>query len=80
MSHNNYGLTLQEADGKLIVASERLGYYSSETTITEYQPETTVKTYNDMTHGDYIKGYRRIYVNSTSKILEAVRPLPRNVM
>ena len=57
MSHNSYELTLQEADGKLIVASERLGYYNNLATITEYQPETTVKTYNGMTRGDYIKGY-----------------------
>ena len=56
-SHNTYGLTLQEADGRLIVANERLGYYSDEVTITEYQPETAIKTYNGMTRGDYIKGY-----------------------
>lgn len=71
MSHNSYGLTLQEADGRLIVASERLGYYQSEATITEYSPEATIKTYNGMTRGDYIKGYlshiRKFHFHDTGR-------------
>ena len=57
MTHNSYGVTLQEADGKLIVANEKLGYYSDIRTIGEYLPEATIKTYSGMTRGNYIKGY-----------------------
>lgn len=58
---NSYRLTLREADGKLIVENEQLGYRSAGTwdfvTISTFVPESMVKTYNGMKRGDYIKEY-----------------------
>ena len=71
MSHNSYGLTLQEADGKLIVENERLGYYNDIVTITEYSPEATIKTYSGMSRGNYIKDYlshiRKFHFHDTGR-------------
>lgn len=58
---NSYALKLQEADGKFIVASERLGYCShgnwDETEISCYVNEAQIKSYNGMKRGEYIKEY-----------------------
>lgn len=58
---NSYALKLQEADGRFIVASERLGYRFSagwdETEISNYVNEAQIKGYNGMKRGDYIKEY-----------------------
>ena len=58
---NSYTLKLQEADGKFVVASERLGYrfYAGwdETEISNYVNEAQIKSYNGMKRGDYIKEY-----------------------
>lgn len=58
---NCYKLHLQEADGKLIVEDEQLGYrYAGSwdfATISTYVSEAKIKTYNGMKRGDYVKDY-----------------------
>lgn len=58
---NSYKLSLVEADGKLIVENEQLGYRFSGiwdyVTIAAFVPETKIKTYNGMKRGDYVKEY-----------------------
>lgn len=71
MEHNYYNLRLQEADGKLIVADERLGYYSNSVSISQFTPETNIKGYNGMKRGDYIKTYlshiRKFHFHDTGR-------------
>ena len=61
MKDNSYELKLQEADGKLIVADELLGYYPTTqgdtVSISKYTKETSIKNYNGLKRGDYIKDY-----------------------
>jgi len=74
---NSYVLSLVESDGKLMVEHEKLGYnagYSwrwSFTTISEYTPETCLKTYSGMRRGDYIKDYvsqiRKFHFHDTGR-------------
>ena len=70
---NSYKLSLIEADGKLLVQDEQLGYrlagswdYAS---ISAFVPETKIKTYNGMRRGDYVKEYlgqiRRFHFHDT---------------
>lgn len=58
---NSYKLSLIEADGKLLVQNEQLGYrYAGSwdyATIATFVPETKIKTYNGMKRGDYVKEY-----------------------
>lgn len=59
---NSYNLSLMESDGQLLVESEEIGYSSRPTywtfyEISRYKPETTLKDYNGMTRGEYIKKY-----------------------
>lgn len=58
---NSYKLSLIEADGKLLVQSEQLGYrYAGSwdyATIATFVPEAKIKTYNGMKRGDYVKEY-----------------------
>lgn len=71
MGHNSYMLRLQEADGKLIVADERLGYYNDSVSISQFTPETNIKGYNGMKRGDYIKTYlshiRKFHFHDTGR-------------
>lgn len=70
---NSYKLNLQEADGKLIVEKEQLGYrYCGNwdfATISTFVPEAKIKTYNGMKRGDYVKDYlaqiRRFHFHDT---------------
>lgn len=72
---NSYQLTLQEADGKLIVRNEQLGYCSygnwDFATISSFVPEAKIKSYNGMKRGDYIKVYlaqiRKFHFHDTGK-------------
>lgn len=74
---NSYVLSLVESDGKLIVEHEKLGYNAgyrwgwSFTTISEYTPETCLKTYSGMRRGDYIKDYvsqiRKFHFHDTGR-------------
>lgn len=58
---NCYKLSLIEADGKLLVQNEQLGYrYAGNwnyATIATFVPETKIRTYNGMKRGDYVKEY-----------------------
>ena len=58
---NSYKLSLIEADGKLLVQNEQLGYrYAGSwdyATIATFVPETKIKTYNGVKRGDYVKEY-----------------------
>lgn len=58
---NSYALNLLEADGRFIVASERLGYHFhngwDETEISQFVNEAQIKTYQGQKRGDYIRGY-----------------------
>lgn len=58
---NRYALTLQEADGRFVVASEKLGYNYlgkwNDTTISEFVPEAKIASYQGMKRADYIKVY-----------------------
>lgn len=59
---NSYVLNLMEADGTLIVENEKLGYSANSINytylhITSYKSETSLRTYNGATRGDYIKKY-----------------------
>lgn len=58
---NSYTVILQEADGKFVVASERLGYlYNgnwSVVGISSYVSEAQIRNYSGMKRGDYIKEY-----------------------
>lgn len=71
MGHNSYMLRLQEADGKLIVADERLGYNNDSVSISQFTPETNIKGYNGMKRGDYIKTYlshiRKFHFHDTGR-------------
>lgn len=71
MGHNSYKLTLQEADGKLIVADEELGYYNDNISISKFSPEAGIKGYNGMKRGDYIKEYlshiRKFHFHDTGR-------------
>lgn len=74
---NSYVLSLVESDGKLMVEHEKLGYNAgywrgwSFTTISEYTPETCLKTYSGMRRGDYIKDYvsqiRKFHFHDTGR-------------
>lgn len=74
---NSYVLSLVESDGKLIVEKEELGYNAgywwgwSFTSISEYVPETNLKTYSGMKRGDYIKDYisqiRKFHFHDTGR-------------
>lgn len=61
MDKNSYELKLQEADGRLLVADEKLGYYPTEwgtvDSISHYAQEANIKNYNGKKRGDYIKNY-----------------------
>lgn len=61
MSNNSYELNLQEADGRLIVADEQLGYFPTSwgttISISKYTQEASIKNYNGMKRGEYIKEY-----------------------
>lgn len=71
MGHNSYQLTLQEADGRLIVADEELGYYTNCVSISQYTQEAGIKGYNGLKRGDYIKTYlsdiRKFHFHDTGK-------------
>lgn len=71
MNDNSYELILQEADGKLLVAEERLGYRSDTIDISSYTPEANIKSYNGMTRGGYIKKYlsdiRKFHFHDTGR-------------
>jgi len=71
MGHNSYQLTLLEADGKLIVADEVLGYYKDNISISKFAPEAGIKGYNGMKRGDYIKTYlshiRKFHFHDTGR-------------
>lgn len=59
---NSYWLDLMESDGALMVENEKLGYSSfpnhwTYNDIANYKPETSLKEYQGMTRGDYIKNY-----------------------
>lgn len=54
---NAYRLTLAEADGKLIVEKESLGYNGGYTDIGRYTKETSIKHYAGMSRGDHIRNY-----------------------
>lgn len=58
---NSYKLSLIEADGKLLVQNEQLGYRYADSwdfeTIATFVPETKIKTYSGMKRGDYVKEY-----------------------
>ena len=58
---NSYKLSLIEADGKLLVQDEQLGYRCAGSwdyaTIATFVPETKIKAYNGMKRGDYVKEY-----------------------
>ncbi len=76
---NSYVLSLIESDGKLVVENERLGYnYNpryhlnwSFTTISEFSPETSLKSYSGMRRGDYIRDYisqiRKFHFHDTGR-------------
>ncbi len=55
--NNNYVLTLMESDGRLIVEQESLGYHQSFEDITTFGNETSLKYYDGLRRGDYIKEY-----------------------
>lgn len=58
---NSYKLSLIEADGKLLVQNEQLGYRYADSwdyeTIATFVPETKIKTYSGMKRGDYVREY-----------------------
>lgn len=58
---NSYRLILREADGKLIVENEQLGYrYAGNwdyATISTFSTEAKIKSYNGMKRGDYVREY-----------------------
>lgn len=60
-NRNSYKLSLVEADGKLLVKEEKLGYRNAGSwdyaTISSFVHETKIKTYNGMKRGDYVKNY-----------------------
>lgn len=57
----SYKLSLIEADGKLLVRSEQLGYKETDSwdyvTISTFVPEAKIKTYSGMKRGEYVKEY-----------------------
>lgn len=71
MGKNSYELKLHDADGKLLVADERLGYYNDTISISAYTPEAAIKNYNGLTRGDYIKNYlsniRKFHFHDTGR-------------
>ena len=71
MGHNSYKLTLQEADGKLIVANEELGYYKDNISISKFSMEAGIKDYHGLKRGDYIKEYlshiRKFHFHDTGR-------------
>ena len=71
MNDNSYELILQEADGKLLVADEKLGSDENAVSITTYASETTIKNYNRTTLGDQIKKYlsdiRKFHFHDTGR-------------
>lgn len=58
---NSYRIKYAEADGRLIVENEQLGYHSyfgwDYHTISEYVSEAQIRNYMGMKRGDYIKEY-----------------------
>lgn len=54
---NSYVLSLTESDGKLLIAHEKLRYFSSTIDIGKFQEEAGLKDYDGLRRGDYIKGY-----------------------
>lgn len=74
--HNSYSLSLMEADGRLVVESEKLGYKTywsgwDYATITKYADEASLRGYAGMRRGDYIKDYisqiRRFHFHDTGR-------------
>lgn len=69
--NNSYNLSLLESDGHLIVEHEKLYYLNSATDIAKFKEEATLKTYNGMKRGDYIKEYisqiRKFHFHDTGK-------------
>lgn len=69
----SYKLSLIEADGKLLVHREQLGYKEADTwdyaTISAFVPEAKIKTYSGMERADYVKEYlgqiRRFHFHDT---------------
>lgn len=71
MNDNSYELILQEADGKLLVAEEKLGSDEDIVSINSYAHETTIKNYNETTLGACIKKYlsdiRKFHFHDTGR-------------
>lgn len=75
MEKNSYELKLQEADGKLMVADEALGYFPSDwgttNSISSYTQEANIKNYDGKKRGDYIKNYlsniRKFHFHDTGR-------------
>jgi len=71
MNDNSYELILQEADGKLLVAEEKLGSDEDVVSINSYAHETTIKNYNETTLGACIKKYlsdiRKFHFHDTGR-------------
>ena len=71
MNDNSYELILQEADGKLLVAEEKLGSNKDVVSINSYAHETTIKNYNETTLGACIKKYlsdiRKFHFHDTGR-------------
>lgn len=54
---NSYAVSLAESDGRFIVEHEKLAYKSDVADIASYREELSLKDYNGMRRGDYIKEY-----------------------
>lgn len=72
---NSYSLSLLEADGRLVVEHEELGYKgfyeSNKKDIANNQTETSLKSYQGMKRGEYIKQYmsqiRKFHFHDTGR-------------
>lgn len=54
---NLYSVSLAESDGRFIVEHEKLSYKSDVFDIASYREELSIKDYNGLRRGDYIKEY-----------------------
>lgn len=54
---NSYVFNLQEGDNKFVFVEEELGYNGAYCNIAQFGNESSIKSYNGLHRGDYIKNY-----------------------
>ncbi len=55
--NNSYSFELKEGDNKFVFSKEKLGYYGSYSDIAAFGNEASIKTYDGLARGEYIRRY-----------------------